>query len=181
MAPIVLSLSWSPMASADIWAMSLYSDVRTYFQSPPCSVHLHRVCTVKGDAGVAGMKRLVVVEKNVHNVLYSSILFFLLLDSRILQSIEPNGEPDGERENKVESTHKNTNTVALWFQAWICGRKVDWKWIALWLMLDGEPEVPTLVYIQFTKYFIVTKDVAKKNGIFSENEGSPLIFYFCFL
>ena len=58
------------------------------------------------------MKRLVVVEKNVRNVLYSSILFFLLLDSRILQSIEPNGEPDGERENKVESTHKNTNTMS---------------------------------------------------------------------
>ena len=47
-------------------------------------------------------------------------------------------------------------------------------------MLDGEPGVPTLVYIQFMKYFIVTKDVAKKNGIFSENKGSPFIFFFCF-
>ena len=45
MAPIVLSLSRSPMTSADIRTISLYLDVCTYFQGPPCSMRLRRVYT----------------------------------------------------------------------------------------------------------------------------------------
>ena len=47
MVPIVLSLSRSPMTSADIRTISLYLDVRTYFQGPSCSICLHRICTVR--------------------------------------------------------------------------------------------------------------------------------------
>ena len=47
-------------------------------------------------------------------------------------------------------------------------------------MLDGEPEVPTLVYIQFTKYFIVTKDVAKKMASLVKIKAPPSFFIFVF-
>ena len=43
MVPIVLSLSRSPMTSADIRTISLYLDVRTYFQGPPRSVRMAHI------------------------------------------------------------------------------------------------------------------------------------------
>ena len=145
MAPTVLSLSRWPMTSADIRTISLYSDARTYFQGPPCSVRPHRVCAVRRRCRDSGREETGGCGKEcaycpllLHFVFLTTGLqlpeYFNQL-SRIVSLME-----DAKIKSEAHINALHHGMVSSLTHRGICGT-VNWRRIALWLMLDGEPEV----------------------------------------
>ena len=150
MAPIVLLLSRSPMTSADIRTMSLYSDARTYFQGPPCSIRLRRISTVRRGCRDSGCEETGGCGKECAHC--PLLLRFLFLTAG-LQLSEYYDQPswiDRLMENaKIRSEVQIRALRRSMVSSLTCrGTGVDWRWIALWPMLDGEPGVGyTLVFL----------------------------------
>ena len=147
------------MTSADIRTISLYSDMRTYFQGPPVSVRLHRASTVRrgcrdsGREGTGGCGK---------ECVYCPLLLHCVFLTTELQLPEYFNQPsriDRLMENaKIKSEadiravrHAMVSSLT---RRGICGR-VNWRRIALWLMLDGESEVGYTPIFIFLFRFII--------------------------
>ena len=134
------------MTSADILTISLYSDVRTYFHRPPYSVGLHRVCTVRRGCRNNGREETGGCGKKC---MYCPLLphFFLLTTGLHLPEcfnqpsriVNPMGNAKIKSEAHIRAIRRGM--VSSLTHRGICGREVGWRWIALWLMLDGKREV----------------------------------------
>ena len=131
------------MTSADIRTISLYSDMRTYFQGLPCSVRLHRVCTAKRGCRDSGREETGGCGKEcAHCPLLLQFLF--LTDG--LQLSEDYDQPswiDRLMENaKIRLEVQIRALCRGMVSSLTCrGTEADWRSIALGPMLDGELEV----------------------------------------